>query len=223
MSKLKAGLLPVAALTALTLAACTSGGTDSSEMSADTVGQSGSDLETGSTSANCEVVPDGTFPISIEHVYGTTTITEKPERIAAVSWYNQEVPLALGVAPIGMAPFFWGDDDGDGILPWVAEKLDDLGAEKPLLFDETDGINFEAVAAAEPDVILASYSGITQEQYDTLSKIAPTVAYPDIPWGTSMADMICMNANAIGLSTSGLSCTRTSKRRSQPPSTRTPS
>ncbi len=30
------------------------------------------------------------------------------------------------------------------------------------------------------EVILASYSGLTQEDYDTLSKIAPVVAYPAV-------------------------------------------
>ncbi len=109
------------------------------------------------------------YPIVIEHALGTTEITEKPERVATVQWANHEVPLALGVVPVGMAAANFGDDDGDGVLPWVAEKLDELGAETPVLFDETDGIDFEAVADTEPDVILASYSGLTQEDYDTLS------------------------------------------------------
>ena len=30
-----------------------------------------------------------------------------------------------------------------------------MGAETPVLFDETDGIDFEAVADTDPDVILA--------------------------------------------------------------------
>ena len=94
-------------------------------------------------------------PVTIEHALGTTTIDAKPERVATVNWANQEVPLALGVVPVGMARADFGDDDGDGILPWVEEKLDELGGETPVLFDETDGIDFEAVADTEPDVILA--------------------------------------------------------------------
>ena len=68
------------------------------------------------------------FPISINHVYGTTTITAKPTRIATVAWSNHEVPLALGVIPVGMSKATWGDDDNDGVLPWVEKKLADLGA-----------------------------------------------------------------------------------------------
>src|SRR5215203_3361497 len=142
-------------------------------------------------------------PVTIEHALGTTTLESKPERIATVQWANHEVPLALGVVPVGMAAANFGDDDGDGLLPWVAERLEELDAETPVLFDETDGIDFEAVADTDPDVILASYSGLTQEEYDTLSDIAPTIAYPEVAWGTSMNDMIRMSSAALGLSAEG--------------------
>jgi iron complex transport system substrate-binding protein len=143
------------------------------------------------------------FPVTVEHAYGETTISEKPERIATVAWANHEVPLALGIVPVGMSKASWGDDDDNGVLPWVEEKLDELDAETPVLFDETDGIDYEAVADTEPDVILASYSGLTQEEYDTLSKIAPVIAYPEVAWGTSVDDMIEMNSKALGLEDEG--------------------
>ena len=143
------------------------------------------------------------FPVTIEHVYGETTITAKPERVATVAWANHEVPLALGIVPVGMSKASWGDDDDNGVLPWVEDKLDELGAETPVLFDETDGIDYEAVADTEPDVILAAYSGLTQEEYDTLSKIAPVIAYPKVAWGTSVDDMIEMDSKALGLEKEG--------------------
>lgn len=143
------------------------------------------------------------FPVTIEHVYGQTVIEKKPERIASVAWANHEVPLALGVVPVGMAKVSWGDDDKDGVLPWVEDKLTELGAATPVLFDETDGIDYEAVSDTKPDVILASYSGLTKEEYDTLSKIAPVVAYPKNAWGTSVEDMITLNSTAIGLADEG--------------------
>ncbi|MBS9721246.1 iron-siderophore ABC transporter substrate-binding protein [Tianweitania sp. BSSL-BM11] len=143
------------------------------------------------------------FPITIKHALGTTVIAKKPERVATVAWANHEVPLALGVVPVGMAAANFGDDDGDGLLPWVAEKLTQLGANTPALFDEGDGIDFEAVAATRPDVILASYSGLSQSDYDTLSQIAPVVAYPSAPWSTSWRDMIRSNSTALGLAKEG--------------------
>ncbi len=143
------------------------------------------------------------YPLTIEHALGTTTLDEKPERVATVQWANHEVPLALGIVPVGMAAANFGDDDGDGLLPWVKEKLDELGGETPVLFDETDGIDFEAVADTDPDVILASYSGLTQEDYDTLSEIAPVVAYPEAPWATSWREVIEYNAMGMGMAEEG--------------------
>ncbi|WP_152349216.1 iron-siderophore ABC transporter substrate-binding protein [Brevibacterium sp. CFH 10365] len=177
----RAFALPVAVLAALTLSACSSSG-------------SSADAESG----------DGDWaPVTIEHALGTTKIESKPERVATVNWANHEVPLALGVVPVGMAGADFGDDDGNGVLPWVEDKLDDLGAETPTLFDETDGIDFEAVADTQPDVILAGYSGLSQEDYDTLSEIAPVVAYPETAWGTPWREMIEINSEAIGMKDEG--------------------
>jgi iron complex transport system substrate-binding protein len=157
-----------------------------------------------SPAADPAAADDSDFtPITIEHVFGETVIETKPERIATVAWANQEVPLALGVVPVGMAGVTWGDDDGDGLLPWVKVKLDELDAETPALFDETEGIDFEGVADTNPDVILAGYSGLTQEDYDTLSQIAPVVAYPETAWGTSWRDTISQNALGMGMAEEG--------------------
>ncbi|GAA1759710.1 MULTISPECIES: iron-siderophore ABC transporter substrate-binding protein [Streptomonospora] len=142
-------------------------------------------------------------PVTVEHAFGETTIETKPERVATVNWANHEVPLALGVVPVGMAAANFGDDDGDGVLPWVEKRLKRLDAETPVLFDETDGIDFEAVADTKPDVILAAYSGLTQEDYDTLSEIAPVVAYPKTAWGTPWRELIRMNSKAIGMADEG--------------------
>lgn len=175
-------VLTVAAIAALFLTACSS-----ADSTADSSSGADEDWE----------------PIIIEHALGTTEIEHKPERIATVNWANHEVPLALGVVPVGMAEANFGDDDGNGILPWVEEKLAALDAEHPVLFDETDGVDFEAVADTSPDVILAGYSGLTQEDYDTLSEIAPVVAYPETAWGTSWRDMIEINAAGMGMEAEG--------------------
>ncbi|MFW5417682.1 iron-siderophore ABC transporter substrate-binding protein [Nocardiopsis sp. CNT-189] len=167
--------LPGAALLALGLAACSP--------SAPEEGEGGSGDWT---------------PVTVEHAFGETAIDAKPERVATVNWANHEVPLALGTVPVGMAAANFGDDDGDGVLPWVEERLEELDAETPVLFDETDGIDFEAVADTRPDVILAAYSGLTREDYDTLSEIAPVVAYPETAWGASWREMIRMNSRALG-------------------------
>lgn len=143
------------------------------------------------------------FPVSVPHAFGTTTVTEAPQRIASVGWANHEVPLALGIVPVGFARASWGDDDGDGLLPWVTERLEALGAEPPVLFDEGDGIDFEAVASTRPDVILAAYSGLSRADYDTLSRIAPVIAYPEAAWTTTWRQMIRQNAAGLGRAEAG--------------------
>jgi iron complex transport system substrate-binding protein len=143
------------------------------------------------------------FPMEVTHAFGATAIAEKPARVATVAWANHEVPLALGIVPVGMAAANFGDDDGDGVLPWVAKRLKELGGETPALFDEGDGIDFEAVAATEPDVILAAYSGLSQAEYDTLSQIAPVIAYPEAPWSTDWRETIRLNSQGLGMAGEG--------------------
>ncbi|RDG35421.1 iron-siderophore ABC transporter substrate-binding protein [Streptomyces corynorhini] len=143
------------------------------------------------------------FPMTVEHALGKTTLPAKPQRVATVAWANHEVPLALGVVPVGMAKANFGDEGGGGVLPWTAERLKELKADTPVLFDETDGIDFEAVADTKPDVILAAYSGLTEQDYRTLSDIAPTVAYPDAAWATPWREIIRMNSKPLGLADEG--------------------
>ncbi len=158
---------------------------------------------TASTGPATSGAADEWTPVTIEHALGTTTIETRPERVATVNWANHEVPLALGIVPVGMAAANFGDDDANGLLPWVEEALAELDAQTPVLFDETDGIDFEAVADTAPDVILAAYSGLTQEDYDTLSEIAPVVAYPETAWGTSWRDTIELNSAGLGMADEG--------------------
>jgi len=143
------------------------------------------------------------FPVTIKHAFGSTIIKNQPKRIASVAWANHEVPLALGIMPVGFAAASFGDDNGDGILPWVKAKLNELGGIQPTLFDEGDGIDFEAVAATQPDIILAAYSGISRSDYETLSLIAPVVAYPETPWSIDWRSMIRLNSAGLGMSKEG--------------------
>ncbi|OLO44617.1 iron-siderophore ABC transporter substrate-binding protein [Actinomyces oris] len=146
--------------------------------------------------------------ISIKHVYGTTEVPADATKVATVAWANQDVLLALGIMPLGFSKQTWGVTDGSGMLPWTKEKVDELtanGAAQPKLFDDDGGvkINPQAVNATKPEVILAVYSGMSKEEYETLSKIAPTVAYPKVAWGTPWRETIAINATAIGKKTEG--------------------
>ncbi|RYG88440.1 MAG: ABC transporter substrate-binding protein, partial [Alphaproteobacteria bacterium] len=41
------------------------------------------------------------YPIVLKNALGTADITKKPVRVATVAWANHEVPLALGIVPVG--------------------------------------------------------------------------------------------------------------------------
>lgn len=144
------------------------------------------------------------YPIKIQHAFGTTTIDKKPKRVATIAWANHDVALALGVVPVGFSAANYGiKDNKTGILPWTKEKLDELGAKSPNVYQDTDGLDYEAIADSKPDVILAAYSGITKEEYNKLSEIAPVVAYKDQPWVTSWRDQVKYDSMGMGMKKEG--------------------
>ncbi|MEE2570428.1 iron-siderophore ABC transporter substrate-binding protein [Pseudarthrobacter sp. J64] len=142
------------------------------------------------------------FPVTIEHAFGETVIEKQPTRVATVSWVNDDVALALGVVPVGMPKVEWGGNE-QGSTPWKDAALEDLGAsigtdKAPAMYSEADGINFTEIAKTTPDVILAAYSGLTEEDYKKLSEIAPVVAYPELAYGTPWQDSTALIGKALG-------------------------
>jgi iron complex transport system substrate-binding protein len=144
-----------------------------------------------------------TYPIVIKHALGEAVIPKKPERVVTIQWANQDVALALGVVPVGFSAANYGVQDSSGLLPWTKQKLEELGVTNPNVFQDTDGLDFEAIADANPDVILAAYSGITQEDYNILTQIAPTVAYQSAPWVATWREQVHYNALGMGMPAAG--------------------
>lgn len=144
-----------------------------------------------------------TYPITIKHAMGETVIPSKPKRVVTIQWANHDVALALGVVPVGFSAANYGVQDTSGLLPWTAKKLKELGVDKPNVFKDTDGLDFEAISTAQPDVILAAYSGISKEDYAILSKIAPVVPYQTTPWVTTWREQVLFNATGMGMKAEG--------------------
>ena len=142
------------------------------------------------------------FPVTLKHVYGETIIEKQPTRVATVSWVNDDVAIALGVVPVGVPKNEWGGN-AKGSTPWKDAALEKLGAgfgtaKAPVQYSEADGVNFTEIAKLSPDVILAAYSGLTEEDYKKLSEIAPVVAHPDVAYGTSWQDATTTIGKALG-------------------------
>ncbi|GII63980.1 ABC transporter substrate-binding protein [Sphaerisporangium krabiense] len=125
------------------------------------------------------------YPMSIEHKYGSTTIPAQPKRVVTVGLTDQDAALAVGTVPVGTTEWLGGYPGAVG--PWAKDKLGTAAA-PTVLKDTGTGPQVEKIAALAPDLILALYSGVTKEQYETLSKIAPVVAQPKdhpdygVPW-----------------------------------------
>ena len=144
---------------------------------------------------------EGAFPVTIEHAFGETTIDEQPTNVVTWGWGSADAAIALGVVPVAI-PFQSYGGDESGVLPWIADALEEQGAATPTILPEsTEEPPYEDIAAANPDVILANYSGIDQDQYDLLSQIAPVVAYPGDAWSTPWRDVVSTVGIALGKTT----------------------
>src|SRR3712207_9186630 len=146
----------------------------------------GSAADGDETAASSNEAEAGAFPVTIEHVYGETTIEEEPERVVALGWSDPDVVLALGVVPVGASNNSWGGTE-DGSTVWFDEALAEIdGAEAPTRIDDTSSGIAGAVgdiAKLQPDLVLATNSGMTKAEYEKLSKLGvPVVAYPGDAW-----------------------------------------
>ncbi|MBB1511585.1 iron-siderophore ABC transporter substrate-binding protein [Tessaracoccus sp. MC1627] len=172
----------------LALSACSTG------PSATTDGATSS--ATGSDSAS---TASDAFPVTVTHALGETVIEAEPTRVATIGWTDHETLVSLGVVPVGAVEITWGGN-ADGSTDWFDAAVAELGGEQPTRYDDSAGAPIEEIVALEPDLILATNSGLTQEEYDTLSKVAPVVAYPEAPWSTSWQDSLELVGEAVGRS-----------------------
>ncbi len=173
----RAALLAAALTTAASLAAC---GSDD--------GGSASGSASGSAPAG-----DGAFPVTVSTAFGDVEIEEEPQRVVALGWSDAETALALGVQPVGASD--WLAFGGEGVGPWAEGRYD----EAPEIV-ETLEPSLEAIAALEPDLILDTRSPATQERYDSLSAIAPTVGQPEgvDPYLTTWQEQLDLVGQALG-------------------------
>ncbi len=150
--------LTVTAALAGGLTACSSDDSDSSNSS-----------ETGSASNQSDT-------IDIEHIMGTTEVPTNPETIASFSPAFTDAFAALG-RPVDVE---FRASGFDAEVPWSGEAPGTLESYST----GADGIGAvtEEIAAADPDVIFASWLP-DEATYDKLNAIAPTVAViGENPW-----------------------------------------
>jgi iron complex transport system substrate-binding protein len=169
---------------ALVLATVACGDTDESDSA--TSAPTTDAATDAATDASVDSPDAATFPTTIEHAFGETVIETEPQRIVSVGYGEHDGLLAIGVVPIAVRD--WYGDQPFATWPWAQ---DELGDATPEVLPSTE-LNFEQIAALDPDLIIGISSGMTDTDYATLSAIAPTVARPEgspdygTPWDVAL-------------------------------------
>lgn len=107
------------------------------------------------------------FPVTVHHAYGETTVETEPQRVVSIGFNDLDFALALGVQPVATRAFSgydfqtrpWARDVQHGTVPEVG------GME----------LNYEQIAAQQPDLLLGTYSVLKRDGYAKAEAIAPTI------------------------------------------------
>ncbi|MFJ6758605.1 iron-siderophore ABC transporter substrate-binding protein [Streptomyces sp. NPDC091273] len=151
----------------------------------------------------------GTFPVTVEHAFGSTKVAKAPRRVVSVGYTDDQAILAFGIKPVGMVDQYpnppGAGPDINTQWPWVKDKWGDTRPEVVMNNGDT-GPNYEKIAALRPDLIIAVYSEIDQAAYEKLSKIAPTVGRTKAekePFSAPWQDNAVHIAKALGQEAKG--------------------
>ena len=132
----------------------------------------------GSTSSSQDDAAAGgsAYPIAVHNSFGDVTIEEKPDRVAVLGYADLALASAMGsdivLAPQTFSSVSGGDKEKS--LPYIDPMPAETEWFNPM------SIDVEQVAAAEPDVILATAAfSLDEDLYDQLNDIAPVVSYEE--------------------------------------------
>jgi iron complex transport system substrate-binding protein len=156
----------------------------------------GKDDETSTQSGGGSMAASssGSFPLTISHKYGSTTIPREPTKVVSVGFQDHDTILALGVTPLAVREW-WGEQPF-ATWPWAR---DELGDATPVVLEAKE-LDFERIASLAPDLIVGLYSGITEDEYRLLSGIASTVTQPEefIDYGMPWRDQTLVTGRVLG-------------------------
>ncbi|MFI0821089.1 iron-siderophore ABC transporter substrate-binding protein [Streptomyces sp. NPDC021098] len=166
------------------------------------------------TSDDAPAAASGAFPVTVEHAFGSTKISQAPQRVVSVGYTDDQAMLALGVKPVGMVDQYPNpsgkEPDINTQWPWVKDKW---GGTRPevVMKNGDSGPDYEKIASLRPDLIVAVYSEIDKAAYDKLSKIAPTVGRTKgekEPFSAPWQDNAVQIAKALGKEDEGTELVR---------------
>lgn len=129
--------------------------------------------QSASSSTDCHMV---------EHVMGETCVPNNPQRVVVLG--GLDYALSLGVKPIG-------SNELEADLPHLKDKIEGIENVGNVIAP-----NLEKILQLKPDFILSSQGGL-KANYNTLSKIAPTVIFP-FEHSEKWKEMLTHYAQALG-------------------------
>ncbi|GAB3599009.1 ABC transporter substrate-binding protein [Microbacterium tumbae] len=142
---------------ALALSACSATTTPSTTSPTGDESDSGLPAAEGTTS----------YPLELGSPWGTTTLEQRPERIAAITPSQDDVEA---LAALGVTPVLANEYSTDA---WVERALTE---EIPERYSSADtSFPVEQIAAADPDLIVVLGADVSAE-YDKLAAIAPVLS-----------------------------------------------
>lgn len=113
--------------------------------------------------------------VTVEHVFGSTTIDGTPERIVATSGQWVDALIEFGVQPVAyLSAGSMGDERG--LFPWQQNVAADAIALDDTALLTGGDLPVEEIASLQPDLVLGSWLVDSETDFDTLSAVAPTVA-----------------------------------------------
>ncbi|SJM52497.1 possible ABC Fe(3+) transporter, periplasmic binding protein [Actinomycetales bacterium JB111] len=164
--------------------------TGTGEAGSDDAGGTASDGASDDTSGGTSA--EDYYPHTVRSLYGDVTIEQEPERIVALWSPIGDDLHALGAMPVAVA----GDPATyDEAMPWIPDELREIT--DPALVTP-DGINVEAVAALEPDlIIVAPYQVQDEAVFDQLSVVAPTISVDTEGLNPDWDERLLLSAEAV--------------------------
>ncbi|MBH0122315.1 iron-siderophore ABC transporter substrate-binding protein [Rhodococcus sp. CX] len=133
--------------------------------------------------------------VTIDGAFGDAVIEEQPERVLALSETDADILASIGVDTIAYP------DPGLDVpagYPWEQGHFP-ADIEAIAVTDDNDEVNFEAIAALDPDLLVATtFYGLDEDVYAKLSAIAPVVHYTEEANSDSWQDSTRRIGEAVG-------------------------
>lgn len=136
------------------------------------------------------------YPRTLVTGLGSAEIKAPPQRVVALGSGAEDILLQFGVVPVGVEGHYWGGDK-QGFLPWFRAELARQHAPLPAVLNFYPEPDIEAILRLQPDLVVATQSGMTQEVFDQLSWFVPVVAWPKRPWLTTPVEQIRLIGKAL--------------------------